>query len=153
MFTMVYIFTIGMSIGLLIDMMMSVLNQFHITQKLYLIRYAGCQFTGTSTSNRSFMAGFIYSVIASGLLGLLYAWCIEWLELPLTMLTAIMLGSIKTVISGCIMPLLDRTNRCVQNNSIARLGLFGTNHGLIMPIILTLGNIAYVFIIVEILAH
>lgn len=153
MFTMIYIFTAGMGIGLLVDAAIILLHRFHMTKKFYIINYMGCLLTGKTSGNSSFIAGFAYSIIASGLLAVIYAFVIKTLQLPPTTHTAILAGSVKTVISGCIMPILDRNNRCVKNGSIAPMGLFGSDNGLAMSFIFFLGNIVYALIIVNLMAR
>ena len=153
MFAMSYIFIVGMVIGLFLDVAIILLHRFHMTKKFYILNYIGCQITGKSSGNLSFIVGLVYSMVASGLLALIYSFVIEHFQLPLTMHTVILLASIKTVISGFLLPIFDRFNRCVQNGSIAAMGLFGSGNGVKIAILFVLGNIVYVLVIVKVLAR
>jgi len=149
--SMISIFKIGMVVGLLVDIAIILASK--INRKLFnLVSYIGCTFTGTPSGPAVYIVTFLHSIFGSGMLALFYACVIQLFDLELNVQTALMLGIAKTIISGCLIPLLDRMNPCVKNGSIAPMGLFASNYGTLTVAVLIVGNIVYAVIIVQMLA-
>ncbi|MFA5999343.1 MAG: hypothetical protein WC747_04975 [Candidatus Babeliales bacterium] len=151
MFEIIYICKVGILAGIIMGMAAMILNLVKFTT-LDLTSYMGCLLTKRSSGTINFIAGFSFHLFASAVLALVYVFVIGMFQISLSLHAGIVAGCIHTIISGCLLPQLDRFNACAAKGKLPRMGYFASNYGTNAIITFTAGHIIYAVVVFWMLA-
>ncbi|MCX5924454.1 MAG: hypothetical protein NTZ68_03460 [Candidatus Dependentiae bacterium] len=151
MFEIIYICKVGILAGIIMGMAAMILNLVKFTT-LDLTAYMGCLLTKRSSGMINFIAGFSFHLFASAALALVYVFVIGMFQISLTFVNGLIAGCVHTLVSGCLLPQLDRFNACVKKGTLPKMGYFASNYGANAMITFTAGHIIYAVIVFWMLA-
>ena len=152
MFEIMYLAKIGIIAGLLIAMVGMFLGMIKFTT-LDLTKYFGCLLTGHAAGRINFIAGFVFHMIASVALAILYNFVIVHFNVAVSLKNALHFGIIHILISGCMLPVFDKIKPCVVQGSIKRMSYFGSNYGISAVVAYVLTHMTYAIAVFFMLAR
>jgi len=120
---------------------------------LDLTTYTGCMITNQNKGAAPFIAGFMFHMIASVVLGIAYLYVLHTFDIPGTLVWALALGVIHTLISGSLMFIFDMINPCVASKKVPRVGFAASAQGLRAVIAFTITHIVFAVIVVTLLTQ
>ncbi|MBP9764783.1 hypothetical protein KBD08_00420 [Candidatus Babeliales bacterium] len=141
----------GLIAGLIMAVVGTIIGMLKIT-KLDLTTYTGCMLSGQSKGSAPFVAGFIFHMIVSAVLGVVYLYLIHTFKLPATLQTGIILGVLNTLFSGTLMLVMDVINPCVRSGKVERMGFMVTAQGLPATLVYFFLHIVYAVCVIKFLA-
>lgn len=140
------LFKIGMIAGVAMGLVAMTLNKIKFTT-LNLTQYVGALLTGQISGWTNFLAGFIFHLIVSGLLANMYFFVIRMFWIQLTMRNAISFGLVHTLISGLLLPALDKINPSVAYKTIKPMKYFASGYGATAVVTFVAGHVLYAIIV------
>lgn len=145
-----YAAKVGVIAGLIVAALGMLMGMLRLSA-LDLTTYTGCMITSKSKGFAPFIAGFIFHIIVSALLGVTYLYVIHTFHIPTTMAYAVALGVAHTIISGSIMLVFDAINPCVADKAVPRVGFVASAQGINATITYVIIHVSFAIIVVKML--
>ena len=152
MFEMMYLAKVGVIAGVVMGVAAMILNMIKFTT-LDLTKYFGCLLTGQSTGRVNFIAGFVFHLCASAFFAILYDYLIVHFMIVVSLRSAIHFGIIHTIVSGCLLPVIDQINPCVAQGSVKRMSYLASGYGSTAIVTYVAGHIIYAVTVFFMLAR
>lgn len=152
MFTMFYLFQVGVIAAVAVGVVAMTLKMLNFTT-LDLTKYFGSLLTGQVSGRTNFIAGFVFHLLVGGILANIYLLFIDMFHVAITLKNALMFGGMHTIISGSMLPLVDRINPCVAQQTIKPMNFFASNYGITAVLTFVAGHMLFAFVVFMMLAR
>ena len=147
-----YSVKVGIFAGLVITVVGMIVGKLRLSS-LDLTTYTGCMLTGRNKGTAPFVAGFLFHIIMSAVLGVVYLYLIYTFKIPGTLLYGLSLGVLHTFFSGSCMLVLDVINPCTRNKMVPYVGFMGTAQGMSSVLAYASVHILFAMIVLMLLTH